>query len=137
MFCLQCWLTRLEDINAIPSIHKLLSLGAIYRVRIAELLPIFGIYPALLQRYEMETAPDRTQLVQFEEVEPESRVAFLCVSILGFRVEETNLLSGVIQVWGEVPVTLLQNLDIQRGLYGFIGLNDYTIYPLLRPGVLC
>jgi hypothetical protein len=40
----------------------------------------------------------------------------------------------MVQVWGEVPVCLLQNLDIQRGPYGFIGLSDYTMYPLLRPG---
>jgi hypothetical protein len=82
----------------------------------------------------MEIAPVRTQLVQFEEVEPESRIAFPVRFDPGFRVEDTNLLSRVVQVWGEVPVALLQNLDIQRGLYGFIGLNDYTMYPLLRPG---
>jgi hypothetical protein len=39
----------------------------------------------------------------------------------------------MVQVWGEVPVCLLQNLDIQRGPYGFIGLSDYTMYLLLRP----
>ena len=27
-----------------------------------------------------------------------------------------------------------QHLDIRHGLYGYIGLHDMTLYPLLRPG---
>ena len=38
--------------------------------------------------------------------------------------------------WGEVPVGLLQHLDLRRCRWGFIGLSDYTMYPLLRPGSL-
>jgi transcriptional regulator with XRE-family HTH domain len=128
------WLTRLENTNAVPSIHKLFSLSAIYRVRIAELLPIFGIDTALLQKYEVENAPAHTQLLTLEEANPESRVAFPVRFDAGFRVEDTNLLSRMVQVWGEVPISLIQNLDIQKGLYGYIGLHDYTMYPLLRPG---
>ena len=35
---------------------------------------------------------------------------------------------------GEVPIALIQHLDIRHGLYGYIGLQDMTLYPLLRPG---
>src|SRR5215470_5332315 len=128
------WLTRLENTGAVPSIHKLFTLSAIYRVRLSELLPIFGIDSALLQKYEVENPPARTQLLNLEEPSPEMRVTFPARFDAGFRVEETNLLSRMVQVWGEIPISLIQNLDIQRGLYGYIGLQDYTMYPLLRPG---
>lgn len=128
------WLTRLENTNAIPSIHKLFTLGAIYRVRISDLLPIFGIDPTLLEKYEVQNPTAHTQLLRLEEPSPERRVSFPVRFDAGFRVEETNLLSRMVQVWGQIPISLIQNLDIQRGLYGYIGLQDYTMYPLLRPG---
>jgi transcriptional regulator with XRE-family HTH domain len=128
------WLTRLENTNAVPSIHKLFSLSAIYRVRISELLPVFGIDSEQLQRYEVENPTARTQLLKLEEPNPEGRVTFPVRFDAGFRVEETNLLSRMVQTWGEVPVSLIQSLNIQRGLYGYIGLNDFMMYPLLRPG---
>jgi len=40
----------------------------------------------------------------------------------------------MVQVWGEVPISLIRQLDIRRGQYGYIGLEDFTMYPLLRPG---
>ena len=128
------WLTRLENTSAVPSIHKLFSLSAIYRVRISELLPIFGIDATLLEKYEIENPTAHTQLLHLEKPSPERRITFPVRFDAGFRVEETNLLSRMVQVWGEIPVSLIQNLDIRRGLYGYIGMNDYTMYPLLRPG---
>ncbi len=128
------WLTRLENSNAVPSIHKLFSLSAVYRVRLSDLLPMFGIDLGLLQKYQIETAPSQTHLVNLEEIDPTKTATFPVRFDPGFRVEETNLVSRMVQVWGEVPIALLQQLDIRHGQYGFIGLQDYTMYPLLRPG---
>jgi len=33
-----------------------------------------------------------------------------------------------------VPIALIQQLDIRHGRYGYIGLQDFAMYPLLRPG---
>jgi hypothetical protein len=33
-----------------------------------------------------------------------------------------------------VPVTQIQRLNVRHCQYGYIGLQDYTMYPLLRPG---
>jgi transcriptional regulator with XRE-family HTH domain len=128
------WLTRLENTSAVPSIHKLFSLSAVYRVRVSELLPMFGINQRLLEKYQIETAPQHTHLINLEETDPNKTVNFPVRFDPGFRVEETNLLSRMVQVWGEVPVALIQQLDIRRGRYGYIGLQDVTMYPLLRPG---
>ena len=31
---------------------------------------------------------------------------------------------------------LLQHLDLRKSMYGYIGLEDYTLHPLIRPGSL-
>ena len=52
----------------------------------------------------------------------------------GFSAEKTSLLSRMVEVWGEVPIALIQHLDIRHSQYAYIGLKDFTMYPLLRPG---
>jgi transcriptional regulator with XRE-family HTH domain len=128
------WLARLENNNSVPSIHKLFSLSAVYRVRVSDLIPMFGIDLGLLEKYQIETAPSRTHLVNIEKLDSDQNVTFPVRFDPGFRVEETNLLSRMVQIWGEVPFSLLQHLDIRRGRYGYIGLQDLTMHPLLRPG---
>jgi transcriptional regulator with XRE-family HTH domain len=128
------WLTRVENSDAVPSIHKLFSLSAVYRIRLSDLLPMFGIDMELLQKYQIETPPSLTHLVNLEEIDSTKSATFPVRFDPGFRVEETNLVSRMVQIWGEVPVALLQQLDIRRGQYGFIGLQDRTMHPLLRPG---
>jgi len=37
--------------------------------------------------------------------------------------------------WKEqVPAALLQYLDWHKNLYGFVGMKDFTLYPIVRPG---
>ena len=43
-------------------------------------------------------------------------------------------MSRMVEIWGEVPIALIQQLDLRSSLYGYVGLKDYTLYPLLRPG---
>jgi len=128
------WLTKLENTHRVPSIHKLFSLSAVYRVKISDLLPMFGIDQSLLQKYQIETAPQNTQLINLEDLDSAKAITFPIRFDPGFRARETNLLSRMVQVWGEVPVSLLKQLDIRRNRYGYIGLEDLTMYPLLRPG---
>src|SRR5438045_3389958 len=128
------WLTRLENTDAVPSIHKLFSLSAVYRVKLSDLLPMFGINQGLLEKYQIETPPQHTHLVNLAEADSATTVNFPVRFDPGFRVEETNLLSRMVQVWGEIPISLIRHLDIRHGRYGYVGLQDYTMYPLLRPG---
>jgi hypothetical protein len=46
----------------------------------------------------------------------------------------TNLVSRMFERWGEVPVALLQHMDWRKSVYGYIGIEDRTLYPMLRPG---
>jgi len=39
-----------------------------------------------------------------------------------------------VDIWGDIPVPLLRHLDLRRYLYGYIGLEDRTMAPLIPPG---
>jgi hypothetical protein len=49
------------------------------------------------------------------------------------RVERTNLVPKMIETWGEVPL-MLQLMTDPEASYGYIGMDDYTLYPFVRPG---
>jgi len=51
------------------------------------------------------------------------------------RSEPTNLVPRMLDSWKEqVPAALLQYLDWHQNLYGFVGMKDFTLYPIVRPG---
>jgi hypothetical protein len=52
----------------------------------------------------------------------------------GLDWRRTTYLSRMIQRWGRLPLMLLNGLDLKNHRYGFIGTEDWTMYPLLQPG---
>jgi transcriptional regulator with XRE-family HTH domain len=128
------WLTQLENKDSIPSIYKLFSLSVIYRIRFADLLQIFGVDLADGAQYQMSFPLQSTHLVTLEVPDPEKPITFPVRFDRGFDPIQTSLISRMVEVWGEVPAALIQKLDIRHCQYGYIGLRDYTMYPLLRPG---
>src|SRR5207244_6376538 len=56
-----------------------------------------------------------------------------CVKI-SHNLSDNNPLSRMVEFWEEAPIALIQHLDIRHSQYGYVGLQDYTLYPLLRPG---
>jgi hypothetical protein len=75
-----------------------------------------------------------THLASVESPDPEKAITFPVRFDKSFTLEKTNLLSRMVEVWGEVPVALIQKLDVRHCQYGYVGIEDYTMYPLLRPG---
>jgi transcriptional regulator with XRE-family HTH domain len=128
------WLTRLENTNSVPSVFKLFSLSAIYRIKFSDLVSLFGVDLDWLAKYQLDSPTQQTHLIDIEVQDPAKKVTFPVRFDRGFRAEETNLLSRMVEVWGEVPISLIQHLDIRHGRYGYVGLQDYSMYPLLRPG---
>lgn len=51
------------------------------------------------------------------------------------ELARTNLVSRMFEIWGEIPLALLQQLDLRNCLCGYIGLEDYTPFPMIRPGL--
>src|ERR1035438_7946249 len=52
----------------------------------------------------------------------------------GFDLKETTNLGRMVQQWGTVPISLLNHLSSQKYTYAFIGMEDYTMHPILQPG---
>lgn len=128
------WLTEIETSGGIPSIYKLYTLSVVYHVKFTDLLPLYGVDLETIPGERMLTPGDKTHLTPVEVYDDQKATIFPVHFDQGFDIERTNLLARMIDVWGEVPIGLIQHLDIRNQLYGYIGLEDFTLYPLLRPG---
>ncbi len=128
------WLTQIENTQSVPSVYKLYSLSVIYRMKFTDLLLLYDVDLEKISRYQLATPLDKTHLTTLDVYDKDRAVTFPVYFDHGFRLEKTNLLSRMVEVWGEVPISLIQRLDLRHGLYGYIGLEDYIMYPLLRPG---
>ena len=128
------WLSEIENSESIPSIYKLYSLSVIYHLNFIDLLRLFGVDVQKIAKQQIEMQLQQTHLTSVEVLDVNRSVTFPVRFDRGFEVERTNLLSRMVQVWGEVPISLIQHLDIRHNTYGYIGLQDFTLYPLLRPG---
>jgi transcriptional regulator with XRE-family HTH domain len=128
------WLTQVENSDSIPSIHKLYSLSAIYRITITELFLLFGIDLTRLSQHQLRSQMASTHLTTLDAADPDGKVLFPVRFDPSFDVRHTSLLSRMVEVWGQVPVGFIQSLDVRHNMYGYIGLEDYMLYPILRPG---
>lgn len=127
-------LVEIENSARVPSVHKLFTLSALYRINFVDLLLFFGIDLDQINTARLAVKLPKTHLVPSEIYDTERRVSFPVRFDPGARIEETNLLSRMVQTWGEIPIAFVQNLGLRKYLYGFIGLDDYTLYPMIRPG---
>ncbi|MBZ5580531.1 MAG: helix-turn-helix domain-containing protein [Acidobacteriia bacterium] len=126
-------LIQIENDESTPSIYKLFTLSAVYGRPFTELVSLYVDLEAT-SKYPFILRVENTRLAQFDTYSEERAVSFPVRFDPGFKVEQTNLVSRMVEIWGDVPVGLLQHLNIRKQRYGFIGLKDYTMYPLLRPG---
>jgi transcriptional regulator with XRE-family HTH domain len=128
------WLNNVENGSYTPSIFKLYSLGAIYRTHWSSIFSFFGLQLSDFVRDQAMFAPQRTQLVSASEDEESEQIVVPVRSSENLHLEKTTLLSRLVEIWGEVPIRLVQHLDMGKSVYGLIGMNDFTMYPILRPG---
>ncbi|MDX2154604.1 MAG: helix-turn-helix transcriptional regulator [Bryobacteraceae bacterium] len=129
-------LSRLADIEnkgTVPTIFRLYSLCAIYRLDLYEVLEWYQVDMNQMATDMSVVQVERTHLMgahtgDYGEVQ-------LPLSIdPGVDLRKTTFLSRWIQRWGKLPVMLLNGLDIKNQRYGFIGTEDWSMYPLLQPG---
>src|SRR5207237_3360649 len=52
----------------------------------------------------------------------------------GMDFRRTTYMSRMIQRWGKLPLIYLETLGVKDHRYGFIGTEDWFMYPLLQPG---
>ncbi len=127
-------LSRLSDIETkgvVPSVFKLYSLAAIYRRDFGELLGLFGLRVENLEQDSQAVAIAKTHLTTFGA----GQSIDLPVKLdPGFDPKTTMIVGRFIQAWGTVPVAHLAKFTDRRYTYGYIGMEDLTMYPLLLPG---
>jgi hypothetical protein len=128
------WLTDAENGAYVPGVFKLYSLSIIYKRRFDEMLDFFGIHLSDIGREQMWLPLPRTHLIAGQ---PES--ATLPIEIPPNMREKidfakTNLVSRMFSEWGGMPVSLFGARDCDKSVYGYVGTEDFTLFPLIRPG---
>ena len=128
-------ISEIENRGLVPTLYKLYSLCAIYRLDLQEVLEWYGIPLASLPADATLAEVSRTHTIGFpSNVHGE---VLLPLSLdPGIDMRRTTYLSRAIQRWGRLPLMLLDALDLKEHRYAFIGTDDWLMYPLLQPGSL-
>ena len=110
-------------------------MSSIYRIKFSDILLLYGVDLQHLTKHQLSAPLPKTHLTTLEVYDTDKTVSFPVRFDRSFDVDNTNLLSRMVEVWGEVPIALIQHLDLRHSLYGYIGLQDNPLSPLLRPEV--
>jgi len=136
-------ISRLSDIEnkgVMPSMYKLYSLCAIYRLELAEVLRWYGVDAACLAEDSASLATGKTLLIGFgRESLSKMTTGEIQVPLSldpGLDITKTTFLSRFIQSWGVLPLMLVGGYDARDYRYGLVGADDWFMYPILQPGSL-
>jgi len=115
-------LVQLEKSESVPNPHHLFTLCATYRVGVFEILRLYGIDAAELAEYEAIANPQLTQLLS------------LTSTAADFTAPATTKLAP--ELGAKLPLKLAseRNHDGSNIHYAQLGQDDFTMYPLIRPG---
>lgn len=128
-------LSRLADIEnkgTAPTIHRIYTLCAIYRLDYDEVLRWYGVPRELLESDAVQIRHRETHVFQFQHnlqvtvPQPDCDV----------ELSKTTFLSHLVRRWGKMPLSFLNGIDLKQYRYGFIGLDNWSMYPILHPGTL-
>jgi len=129
-------LSRLADIEnkgTVPSIFRLYTLCAIYRLDFDEVLRWYGVPRDQLAGDAMHIGLESTHEIHLTH---EGTVSVPQSLDCDINLDRTTFLSQIVRRWGKMPLAFLSGLDLRRYRYGFIGLSDWSMYPVLQPGSL-
>jgi transcriptional regulator with XRE-family HTH domain len=127
--------SRLSDIetkNVVPSIYRIYAFAVIYRSDPHELMSFFGV--------DLDNAAQDLSLAS----PPKSHISEALRSVSSarmpvrldpsFDLRFTVNIGRVIEQWGLVPLGYLAQFSDRKYTYGYIGNEDFTMYPILPPG---
>jgi transcriptional regulator with XRE-family HTH domain len=116
-------LTQLENnLSSEPGLWKLFSLSAIYRVKVTELMRFYNVDPDEADKFSAIATPRGTCLLPNV---PDAHLTRESLKNLVKDSAKTTLLPRPPQASDSAVPALT---------YGYIGLDDFTMYPLIRPG---
>ena len=127
--------SRLSDIETkgiIPSIYRLYALSIIYRRDIREFMSWYGVdlndgaadlaLGAPPKSHRLESLQSSTVVQMPTRLDP------------AFDPRQTSNIGRMVEQWGPVPLTYLSQFVNHNFTYGYIGSEDFTMYPILPPG---
>jgi transcriptional regulator with XRE-family HTH domain len=129
-------LSRLADIengNRAPSVFRIYTLCAIYRLDFHEVLRWYGIPVDELTAEGLQIGLEETHTIQ---VTPNARATAPQAVEAEIDPSKTTFLSHLIRQWGKTPLVFLNGTDHRDCRYGLVGLDDWSMHPILRPGSL-
>jgi len=129
-------LAQIESGDSAPSMYKLFTISAVFGIDFMKLLQQFGVNPDRAHYYRSAMKLAVTHPVSAELHSLDTKITLPVRLDPAFRWEATQLVSRLVALWGEIPAAFLHHLNPRRNMFGYIGLSDYTMYPLLRPGAL-
>lgn len=129
-------LFQIENESSAPSAFKILSLCAIYGLDFLDLLGRYGVNPDRVHYYRTRLSLATTRPLSSQVHRVDTAVTFPLRLDPRFRWETTQLINRAVAVWGEIPAALLAGFNLREHMWGYVGLEDTTMFPLLRPGAL-
>ena len=128
--------SRLSDIETkgvVPSIFRLYSFAAIYRCEYRELLSWYGVD---LNDISLDIGTAHPPSSHLSTVSENIVQASIPVRLdPGFSLQKTTNFGRMIEKWGTVPLSYLSVIATdEHYTYGYIGSEDFTMYPILPPG---
>ena len=111
------------------------SLSAIYRLDIMEVLEWYGVNLAALASDAASIDIQKTHSIGFT-TNGHGEIQMPLALDPGIDLRKTTYISRLIQRSGELPLMLIQGLDLKNHRYAFIGSDDWTMFPILHPGSL-
>ena len=131
-------ISEIENRNLVPTLHKLYSLCAIYRLDFQEVLEWYGISLNALPSDAASVDVPQTHLLSFHGSATQGSISGEVLLPLaldpGFDLLRTTYVTRMIQRWGKLPLLFLESLNIKEQRYALIGTEDWFMYPMLQPG---
>ncbi len=127
--------SRLSDIETkgiLPNVYRLYSLAVIYRRDLREILGWYGIDLTETAADLALAEPPKSHIAETFDGMMEINVPVRLDP--GFDLRRTANLGRMIERWGLVPLSYLSQFSNTKYTYGYIGSEDFTMYPVLLPG---
>ena len=127
--------SRLSDIETkgiLPSIYRVHALALIYRVGREEILSWYGIPSGVGSPIALPHAP-RTHVIERPQARKE-KVHLPYRLDPAFDERKTVDFGRFVQQWGSIPMKFVEEMAQGHFIYGYIGTEDLTMYPILPPG---
>ena len=127
--------SRLSDIETkgiLPSIYRLYTLSVIYRRDVRELLAWYGVELNNMAADLGLVSPPKSHVS--EALSGLSSVQVPLRMDPGFDARRSTNLGRMVEQWGLVPFAYLAQFANSDFTYGYIGMQDFTMFPILPPG---